>query len=227
MSKIVGNPVTRGQANETVNQIENTFKECGVDPQQTLKRMLNKKAFRTIVLEWLKTNDQMQVVSEKFDTTEIVVSTVAATGNTYNIKKDIDRLVATKEKVGGYFDWVDPDIAKWFGDVNYTDTELVSGRVQLFKNAITHRDIIAEGETLGIYEEYELGAALLLASQLVTVGAIEKPGYGIIIYLKERKDDTRFRLYVHRDSGGKLKVDVDEVNLAFEWLAGRGVLFSN
>ncbi len=64
MKENVGSPITRGQANEGVNQIENAMKECGVDPQQSMKRMLNKKAFRSMVIEWLKANQQMDTFTE-------------------------------------------------------------------------------------------------------------------------------------------------------------------
>lgn len=166
-----------------------------------------------------------QNTSEKFDPATFVVSTTP-TQKTYTIGTDRKKLISTKEE-GGLFDWVDPDIAKWFPDVIFTDTEPVSGKVQLFKNNIKHRDIIAEGENLGIYEEYELGAGLLLANELVKAGAIEKRGYGVIICLKNRKNDTRCRLDVYRRGDGRLHVRVNGVNPGNEWGAGDGVLFIN
>lgn len=223
MVKIVGS-ISRGQGHEILNQLEAAMKAVGVDPEQTSKRLLNGNGFKKLMMDHLKANGAA-IVSEKFEATEFIVSTTP-TGNTYTIGKDRRKLVATKAD-GGLFDYVDDDIAGWFPKVEFNDNESVSGKLQLFKNSITHRDIIAEGEQLGIYQEYELGQALLLANQLITAGALERNGYGVIIYLKNRKGDSRYRLSVWRGGNGRLKIRVYEVNLGYGWLASDGVLFSN
>lgn len=223
MAKVVSSTTaTHGQVHEMYLQIEKVLKGTE-NPYETMSKLLKGKVFEKAAREYVKQNSS--VVSEKFDATEFVVTTTPS-GNTYNIKNDIKKLLPTKAE-GGLFDYRDGDIAGWFGDVNFTDSEAVTGKVQLFKNAITHRNIIAEGENLGIYQEYELGHALLLANELVKAGAIEKRGYGVIIYLKNRKNDTRCRLYVWRYGRGELRVYVSRVSLDDEWFAGDGVLFSN
>jgi len=100
-----------------VNQIENAMKKCGVDPQQITKKMLNKKAFEKFIVDYLKENNQAQIVSEKFDANDKVISTTPS-GKTYTVKND--KLVALKSE-GGLFDYVDGDINGWFGDVTFTD----------------------------------------------------------------------------------------------------------
>lgn len=223
MTKVVSSTTaTPGQVHELYLQIEKVLKGTK-NPYETMSKLLKSKVFEKAAREYV--NQNCSVVSEKFEPTEFIVSTTP-TGNTYSIGKDRKKLIATKED-GGLFDYVDNDIAGWFPEVSFTDTESVSGKVQLFKNNITHRNIITEGEKLGIYQEYELGHALLLANQLVTVGALERKGYGIIIYLKERKDNIRYRLSVWRSGSGELLVSVSEVDPGSEWYAGSGVLFSN
>jgi hypothetical protein len=223
MNKIVGSPVTRGQANEGINQIENAMKECGVDPQQSMKKMLNKKAFRSMVINWIKENANAKVLSDMFEETDYVATT-NPTGKTCTVA---ERAKSLKKENGGSFDYVDSDITNWFGNVSFTSTEAVSGKVQTFKKDMTHSQIIAEGQNMDIYEEYGIGDGLMLAEDLVKIGAINKPGYGVIIYLKERKGDTRYRLDVYRRSDGELEVYVDKVYLGGQWDAGYGVLFSN
>lgn len=223
MNKIVGSPITRGQANEGMNQTENTLKKCGVDPQTTMKKMLNKKAFETMVINWVKENANAKVLSDMFEETEYAITT-NPTGNGYTVAEYAKSL---KKENKGLFDYVDNDITNWFGKLNFASKESVSGRVQLFKNDMTHRQIITEGENMGIYEEYALGDALLLANELVKAKAIEKPGYGVIIYLKERKGDTRCRLIVYCNSDCRLRVLIYDVDPDVQWHAGHGVLFSN
>ncbi len=225
MSKIVGSPVTRGQANEGMNQIENAIKECGVDPQGTMKKMLSKKAFRSMVINWIKENANAKVLSDMFEETEHVATT-NPTGKTCTVAEYAKSL---KKENGGLFDYVDGDISSnsWFGNVTFTSTESISGKVQTFKNDMTHSQITAEGQNMDIYEEYGIGDGLMLAEDLVRIGAINKPGYGVIIYLKEKKGDTRSRLNVYRNSDGKLEVNVDGVGPGDRWDAGYGVLFSN
>lgn len=225
MTKIVGSPITRGQANEGINQIENAMKECGVDPQGTMKKMLNKKAFRSMVINWIKENANAKVLSDMFEETEYVATT-NPTGKTCTVAEYTKSL---KKENGGLFDYVDGDISSnsWFGNVTFTSTEAVSGKVQAFKKDMTHSQIIAEGQNMDIYEEYGIGDGLMLAEDLVRIGAINKPGYGVIIYLKERKGDTRCRLNVYRISDGELRVNINEVDPDDQWNAGSGVLFSN
>lgn len=223
MKKIVGS-ISRGQGHEILNQLEAAMKAVGVDPEQTSKNLLSRNGFKKLMMDHLKANGNA-IVSEKFEPTDFIVSTTPS-NETYTIGKDLKKLIATKED-GGVFDWIDGDITDWFGDVSFTDTESVSGKVQLFKNSITHHNIIGEGENLDIYQEYELGHALLLVTQLVKAGAIEKKGYGVIIYLKNQRNGNRYGLNVYRLGDGKLRVYIYRVNLVNEWHAGRGVLFSN
>lgn len=223
MTKVVSrNTATPGQVHEMYLQVERALKGTP-DVQKMMSRLLNAKVFEKVAKEFIKADGGF--VSEKFEPTDFVVSTTPS-GDAFNIKKDIKKLLPTKEE-DGLLDYRDSDIVSWFGDVTFTDTEAVSGRVQLFKSNITHRDIIAEGENLGIYQEYELGHALLLANELVKAGAIEKPGYGLIIYLKNRKGDNRDRLDVWRGDDGRLRVGISSVGLDDGWDAGDGVLFSN
>jgi hypothetical protein len=49
--------------------------------------------------------------------------------------------------------------------------------------------------------------------------------YGAVIQMDSIT--YRYRLNVHRNSDGKLKVNVNKVNLDNEWNAGNGVLFRN
>jgi hypothetical protein len=216
--------VTTSQMFDMYLQIEKVLSSTP-NPHEVMSKLLKSKVFEKAAREFFKQNGN--VVSEKFESTEITISTTPS-GNTFNIKNDIKKLLATREE-GGLFDHRDGDITGWFGDVNFTDNEAVTGKVQIFKNAITYRDIIAEGENLGIYEEYELGQALLLANELVKAGAIEKKGCGVIIYLKNRKNGNRCHLFVWRHDNGKFGVDALKVDLGLnlEWLAGHGVLFSN
>jgi hypothetical protein len=224
MKSNVGSTATPGQVHSAYLQMNKAFNQMGVDPFETMRKLIKGNFFEKSVISYLKENGHA-IVSDKFESADFKVSTMP-TGKTYTIGTDRKSLIGTKEE-GGLFDWVDPDIAKWFPDVVFTDNEETSGQVQLFKNNMKHREIIAEGESLGIYEEYELGYALFLVNELVKAGAIEKKGYGVIIYLKNRKNDNRYRLFVYRRDGGGLEVRINKVGPVYEWHAGDGVLFSN
>lgn len=185
---------------------------------------LSKEEKEKIVEEKLGIKTE-QLIFEKFTPTDIIVST-APSGKTYNLAADRRQLICTKAE-GGLFDWVDLDIESLFGDITFTDDKAVSGRVQLFNQVITHGDIIAEGEHLRVYQEYDIVQGLLLANELVKAGAIEKRGYGVLIYLKNRNHGDHYHLRVFRSDDGKLGVHVFEVILDFVWDAGNGILFDN
>ncbi len=215
---------TPGQAHEAYLQIEKAMKGAGkTDLYEAMKELLKNKVFEKAVTEHF--TGKYAAVSEKFTATEISVSTKSSK-KTYNVKKDIKELLATKEE-GGLFDYRDNDIINWFGNVNFTPDKPAIGKVQRFRQNIAHRDIIAEGQKLGVYQEYDIVEALLLAGELVKAGAIEEKGKGIIIYLSNKKDGVSCRLDVWRNDDGFLEVGVRRVDPDRECGAGRGVLFSN
>lgn len=222
MKKFVSS--TPGQAYEAYLQIEKAMKAAGItDLSEAMKELLGKKHFEKSVTEYY--TGKYKVVSEKFISSDIIVRVVPELV-TYNVKRDIKQLLATKEE-GGLFDYRDGDIVGWFGNVDFENAGAVSGRIQRFRNSITHRDIIAEGKNISIYREYDIVEALLLANELVKAGAIEERGKGIIIYLSNKKDGVSCRLGVWRCGDGGLGARVSRVGPDGEWGAGCGVLFRN
>ena len=156
-------------------------------------------------------------------TTQIVLE---KTTDEFNVKRDLKKFLATKAE-GGKLDWLDDDIAGWFGDITVKGRgEKVVSFVYRFLKNLTHRQIIDTSEKFKIYKRYNLLDACEFASKLIDTGEIEKNGRGVVIYLEEERDGKLCRLYVYRDDDGLLKASVLKVIFDFEFFADNGALCS-
>lgn len=144
----------------------------------------------------------------------------------FSVKEDISKFLPLKED-GGKLDYLDPDIIGWFGNVTIKGraSKIVSCLYRFLIN-LTHQEIISTGEKFKIYHKYNIFDAIEFAGKLINAGEVEKPGTGVIIYLKEKYDNRGCRLGVGRGVGGGLCVFVSGVGPGVGWGAGCGVLFS-
>ncbi|MBP6931257.1 MAG: hypothetical protein KBB62_00840 [Candidatus Pacebacteria bacterium] len=148
------------------------------------------------------------------------------TADEFNVKRDLKKFLALKSD-GGKLDWLDDDIIGWFGKttIKGRKQKIVSNIYRLLKN-LTHQSIIDTGKKFDIYKKYNLFDAIELASKLIDAGEIEEKGKGIVIYFEEEHDGVPCRVSVCRDDGGKLCLNLLEVDPDREFDVGGGVLFS-
>lgn len=146
----------------------------------------------------------MENISKKFISKNYIISTIPDNKN-YNIKKDLEELLVG---LGNRLCFYRDELLRLFGDINFTNSEIVSGRVHESKDSIAVGDFVSEARRSEIYGEYSLGQALLLIS-LLPINKICEP---IHIYLKERKGDISYCFRIFRDHNSGFILTFDEID---------------
>ena len=96
-----------------------------------------------------------------------------------------------------------------------------------FIKAMTHRQILAEGEAKGIKHIGTYLEALATIRAGILAGEVDQRNTGIIAYFKIDGNDQLYRFHAWRHDGGQLHVHVNEMDLGNECDPEDGVCFSN
>lgn len=131
-----------------------------------------------------------------------------------------------EDEKGNPTPWHDDDIAGWFtGKCIVGIVNGITSNIYRFTQKITNRQILEEGEKMGVKQIYTWLEARLLIQQAILNGEVDVKGTGVIVYFKIDGNDTLYRFVTWRYVGGQLGVYVSLVRLDGECDAGDGVCF--
>lgn len=173
-----------------------------------------------------KIQEKAEVILGNFRrTVELVLEPYEPPTKGLTLKDVIKQILPIKEE-GGVIDWRDPDLENWFGNEPVkTRKERISSYIYRFLTNLANRQIIAEAEQQNTYQCYDIVDAIKLVAQAIAKGEVNTRNSGIVIYLKNKYQDTFCRLGVCRLGVGELIVDVFKVDLDNEWDAASGACF--
>lgn len=120
----------------------------------------------------------------------------------------------------------DNDLWNWFPKKESGFIAAIETVLYRFKQAITHRSILAEAERLGIKKVYSYTEGLAIIRALILAGEVDEIGKGIVVYFMSQQKDSLHRFFVFRYDDRKLRLEVNGVNLGNEYSADDGACFS-
>ncbi len=212
---------TPGQAYEAYLQIERAMKAAGInDLYDSMGNMLKDKLFEKAVTHYI--TGRPLTVSGLLKSLSVVI-TIDPNHKKYEIESDIRSLLPIV-KEGGLVTHRDRNIIQWFGKRNFSFEKRISGQMYLLKKNLNHGQIIAEANRLGIYQEYELGEALMLANRILHGNRLKK---SVMFYLVDKQDFLPCRLRVWCNDSGEIHSNVEKVTPNIEWEAGDTVFLKS
>jgi hypothetical protein len=224
--------ITRGQAHEIVTQIENVIKNYGGNPEKVAKIMLDQGYLKKV------TEQRMEALGCKPKILEATgwAATSTSSGNEYVIGRDLRKILRYDFFPQGEHE----EISKIFADTEFADTETISGKlVKVIREKVSGEDVIEEAKKLGIYKEYEIGPALIMADELVKMGVMGSTKI-VYIYLSYWKNPSpKLQAWVKKPllpiqaalvlerRGDKIELYLDDAptNLVSLWHVNKGYAY--
>jgi len=145
-------------------------------------------------------------------------------------KEVLDREKEKKKTEKNPDPYIDNDMWGWDSFKGKTIPGMASElilAIYRFLKAITHSQILDEGEAKGIKHVGTYLEALATVKAAILAGEVDEKNTGVIAYFKVAGNDQLFRFLAWRFGDGQLSVNVHKVALSNEYDAGDGVCFSN
>lgn len=126
------------------------------------------------------------------------------------------------------FSYVDPKILNWFG-CYYEQLPFLDLQVSYYQSQdnLSHRQVHESAKNQGIFQEYGLIQALLLAQEAVRKGLLDWPRKYLIIYLKDTFEGKACRVLAYAYDDGSIEVYVNQTDPGDVWTPGVGYIFNH
>jgi hypothetical protein len=213
--------ITHDQIHQVYAQIISEIHQ-DLNKYDVMNRLLESNIFSRAVKEHFGN----QYISEKMIATEVVTS-IVPDDKVYQMLNNfrIKRLLPTIEE-GGVVDMIGDEFEKWFKDTDFVNNEAVSTRVSKSLKDMTCSEVILEAKKLGVYHEYEVGQAFLLAAPLLKSSFFDEKHCFIYIFIKKTKEGQPNVVVIHKNSDNMPYVGLTD-RLFNNFQTGDGFVFTN
>lgn len=106
--------------------------------------------------------------------------------------------------------YVVPEIRDWFGDIQSPGLQKATLEYSSLTKIVDHNAIISAAKKQERYWEGDIVEGLRIFATLTMYGMLDEVG-GIILYLKEKKDDADLCLEIRRRGDGVVILDIRKI----------------
>ena len=124
------------------------------------------------------------------------------------------------------FSYVDPKILNWFGE-DLEQSPFQNFQVSYYQSQdnLSHSQAQESAKNQGVFKEYSLVQALLIAERAVQMGLLDWPRKYLIIYITDRFEGKRCRILGYSYDDGSIEIFVNQMDPGDVWTPGVGYVF--